>query len=89
MLITVERIASHKPSRGYIDLPYALYGKDPNWVPALRSAEWKMFGEKTAFFAQATMGLFVAERSGVKGRGPGRRRWQELRLCLLKTRTCW
>jgi hypothetical protein len=50
--------------RQFVDLPEHLYRGDPNWVPALRSSEFKLFRQKTAFFAQAEMALFLAWREG-------------------------
>jgi hypothetical protein len=63
--LQIKPVCDRASMRRFIDVPARLYRGDPHWVPALRSAEWKMFGRKTAFFAQAVMGLFVAERSGV------------------------
>jgi hypothetical protein len=63
--LQIKPVRDRSAMRRFIEVPARLYKGDPNWVPALRSAEWKMFGEKTAFFAQATMGLFVAERGGM------------------------
>ncbi len=62
--LQIRQVSDRAAMRRFIELPARLYRGDANWVPALRSAEWKMFREKTAFFAQATMGLFVAERAG-------------------------
>ena len=48
----------------FLDLPWRLYGEDPLWVPPLRSEMKKMFASKPAFFLNADMALFLAERGG-------------------------
>ena len=48
----------------FIELPFRLYRNHPNWVPPLRSAQAKVLAGQTAFFDQAEMALFLAERSG-------------------------
>ena len=65
MSVTVEKIVSVKPSKEFIDLPYALYGKDPNWVPALRMDDkTKLNSTKHPFWAHAERELFIARRDG-------------------------
>jgi GNAT superfamily N-acetyltransferase len=65
MSLTIETIGSRKPSRAFIDLPYALYGNDPNWVPALRMDEkTKLDSSKHPFWGHAERELFMAYRDG-------------------------
>ncbi|MHC4599217.1 MAG: GNAT family protein [Planctomycetota bacterium] len=48
----------------FLDLPFRLYRDDPNWVAPLRMAQAKIFKKKTAFFKNADMNLYLAERDG-------------------------
>jgi hypothetical protein len=69
MPVTVERIVSVKPTREFIELPYRLYARDPNWVPPLRMDEkLKLDSSRHPFWGHAERGLFIARRAGERGR---------------------
>jgi GNAT superfamily N-acetyltransferase len=63
MPLTVQRIDSRRPPKAFIDLPYALYRGDPNWVPPLRMDEkLKLDDSKHPFWGHAERALFMAYR---------------------------
>jgi hypothetical protein len=62
--LQITQVGGGGELRQFVDLPEHLYRGDPNWVPQLRSSEFKLFRKKTAFFAQADMALFLARRGG-------------------------
>jgi GNAT superfamily N-acetyltransferase len=65
MSVIVERIASVKPTREFIELPYRLYRGDANWVPPLRMDEkMKLDSAKHPFWGHAERELFIARRGG-------------------------
>jgi GNAT superfamily N-acetyltransferase len=65
MPVIVERIDSHKPTRAFVELPYALYGGDPNWVPPLRMDEkLKLDDSRHPFWGHAERELLIARRDG-------------------------
>jgi hypothetical protein len=81
MPVNVERIASVRPTKEFIDLPYRLYRDDPNWVPPLRMDEKvKLDSSRHPFWGHAERELLIA-RDG--GRAVGRivamrdRLWEE------------
>lgn len=72
MPVSVERLASIRPTKEFIDLPYALYDGDPNWVPSLRADERnKLDSSKHPFWAHAEREIFLARRSVPKVGKPG------------------
>jgi GNAT superfamily N-acetyltransferase len=82
MQVIVERIASARPTREFIELPYGIYRNDENWVPPLRMDEkLKLDSSRHPFWSHAERELFVARASG--GRAVGRivatvdRLWEE------------
>lgn len=42
----IKAVVSHDDLKKFVDLPYHLYRRDPNWVPPLRSEQWKLFDPK-------------------------------------------
>jgi len=82
MSVSIERFDTPKVPREFIDLPYAIYRKDPNWVAPLRIDErTKLDARKHPFWLHAERALFIA-RDG-EGRAVGRiaairdRLWEE------------
>jgi GNAT superfamily N-acetyltransferase len=70
MPVLVRRIESRKPPKAFIDLPYALYDGDPNWVPPLRMDEKsKLNDAKHPFWGHAERAVYMAYRDGHGGRG--------------------
>jgi len=71
MSISVERSDSAKVSREFIDLPYTIYRRDPNWVAPLRIDEkTKLDTRRHPFWKHAERSIFLA-RDG-RGRALGR-----------------
>lgn len=65
MPVIVERIASVRPTKEFIDLPYALYDGDANWVPPLRADERnKLDSSKHPFWGHAERENLIARRDG-------------------------
>ena len=65
MNLSIHRVEARKPSKEFIDLPYALYAGDPNWVPALRMDEkTKLDSSKHPFWGHAEREIFIARRGG-------------------------
>jgi GNAT superfamily N-acetyltransferase len=65
MPVNVESIASVRPTKEFIDLPYRLYREDPNWVPPLRMDEkLKLDSTKHPFWGHAEREIFLARRDG-------------------------
>jgi len=62
--LDIREATGRRLRKRFARLPFDLYRDDPHWVPALRSAQAKLFACKTAFFEHARMALFLAERSG-------------------------
>jgi len=63
MSIVVRETGSHKPSRAFIELPYALYDGDPHWVPPLRMDEkLKLDDSRHPFWGHAERVLYMAYR---------------------------
>jgi ribosomal protein S18 acetylase RimI-like enzyme len=42
----IRAVQSRKDLADFIELPYRLYRKDPNWIPPLRSDQWNQFDPK-------------------------------------------
>ena len=65
MPIAIERIAQGESLREFVQLPYDLYRRDPNWVPPLRMDERnKLDRAKHPFWGHAAGEILVARRDG-------------------------
>jgi len=62
--LRIRESSAARSRRAFLDLPFRLYRDDPHWVPPLRRTQAKTFARRTAFFANADMALFLAERAG-------------------------
>jgi len=62
--LNIQQAKDGGARKRFLELHYRLYTEDPNWVPPLRSELKKMFAMKAAFFLNADMALFLAERGG-------------------------
>ncbi|MBN2451879.1 MAG: hypothetical protein JXR77_15945 [Lentisphaeria bacterium] len=60
----IRRVQTARERRRFLDLPYRLHAADPAWVPPLRLGQARIFAGRTAFFGQAEMAMFLAERGG-------------------------
>ena len=66
---TIREATTKADRKAFVELPFRLYGDDPNWIPPLKD---EMLGlvtpGKNPFFEHADMALFLAETGGT-GRG--------------------
>ncbi len=61
----VRRVETAKDLAAFIDLPYRLHRRDPNWVPPFRAEVRKLLDRShNPFFAHAAADYFIAERDG-------------------------
>jgi hypothetical protein len=61
----LKRVETKSDWNDFIELPWSIYGKDPNWVPPLRIAVRDMLDvNKNPFFKHAYMAPYVAYRDG-------------------------
>jgi hypothetical protein len=70
MTVTVRPVATKADRKAFVDLPFALYTADPNWVPPLKAEVHGLIDPaKNPWFAHAEAAFFLAERGGrVTGR---------------------
>jgi len=62
---TVDRVASRRDFREFIDYPYTRNATDPHWIPPLRMGERERLSPKhNPFFDHAEVELFLARRGG-------------------------
>src|SRR5260221_8099259 len=63
--ITVRPVASKADRKTFLDVPFALYRNDPNWVAPLYLERLEhMDPKKNPYFDHADVQLFVAYRDG-------------------------
>jgi GNAT superfamily N-acetyltransferase len=61
--VAISRVRTRRERRRFIDLPFALYGRDPNWVAPLRSElRAKLDPVRGPFFSHGDAALFIAQR---------------------------
>jgi hypothetical protein len=64
--LTIRPVTSKADKKAFIDLPYRLYAKDPNWVPPLKDEVSALITPgQNPWFEHGEMQLFLAERGGV------------------------
>lgn len=64
--ITIRPVATAADRSAFVNLPYRLYAKDPNWVPPLKSEEMALITPgKNPWFEHGEAQLFLAERAGL------------------------
>ena len=67
--VTVRPVVSAADLNRFLDLPYALYRGQPNFVPPLRMDQKGVLNaKKNPFFEHGAIQLFLAERGGAGGR---------------------
>ncbi len=63
--IDIVAVDDKKALNAFVELPYAIYGNDPHWVPPLRIAVKELLDrEKHPFYANADAEFFLARREG-------------------------
>jgi hypothetical protein len=69
-LTTIRPVLSKSDRKAFVDLPYRLYAKDPNWVPPLKDEMHALITPgKNPWFEHGEAQLFLAEANGrVTGR---------------------
>ena len=67
--ITVRPVTSSRDLDRFLDLPYALYRGNSNFVPPLRMDQKGVLNtKKNPFFEHGAIGLFLAEQTGADGK---------------------
>jgi len=63
--IIIRPVLSKADKKAFIDLPFRLYAKDPNWVPPLKDEVYGLITPgKNPWFEHGEAELFIAERGG-------------------------
>ena len=66
-MLAIEKIDTHSKAqvRRFVDLPYRLYAKHPQWVPPLRmDAEMQLHRNTHPFYEHSDADFFIAVRDG-------------------------
>jgi GNAT superfamily N-acetyltransferase len=68
--LEIQRVATRRQQRQFLEFPWILYGDDPNWIPPLRANQKELAGYKPhPFYARNSVQTFLALRGeGVCGR---------------------
>ncbi|MCC4253587.1 MAG: N-acetyltransferase [Pseudomonadota bacterium] len=63
--LVITPVSGKADKKAFIDLPWRLYAKDPNWVPPLKAEVKELLTPgKNPFFGHAKAQYFLARRSG-------------------------
>jgi len=63
--VTIRPVASRKDKKAFLDVPFAIYRDDPNWVAPLYLERFEHLNpKKNPYFRHAEAQLFMAERDG-------------------------
>ena len=61
--ITIERVATRRQQKQFLEFPWTLYRDDPNWIPPLRGNQQELVGYRPhPFYARNTIQTFLAYR---------------------------
>ena len=61
---TIQPVESAEDLQRFLDVPAAIYGKNPNWVPPIRSDIEKQLGPDASFRAYGKLQGFIALQEG-------------------------
>ena len=62
---TIQRVATTRQKKHFLEFPWALYKNDPNWIPPLRGNQKELVGYKPhPFYARNAVQTFLAYRGG-------------------------
>lgn len=61
---TIQPVESAEDLQRFLDVPQVVYGKNPNWVPPIRSDIEKQLGPDASFRAYGKLQGFIAVREG-------------------------
>jgi len=63
MSISIREAISRQDIRRFVELPWSIYHRDPQWVPPLKSEIWNIVtGKHNALFQHGPHALFLAEQ---------------------------
>ncbi len=62
--LEIRQVTDARGLKSFIEVPWSIYGDDPNWVPPLKIERKEAFSEKNPFFEHARWQAWVAYRSG-------------------------
>ncbi len=63
--LAIRPVMTKADRRAFVELPYRLYARDPNWVPPLRAEVHALITpDKNPWFEHGRAQLFLAERGG-------------------------
>src|SRR3972149_2285477 len=63
--LEIQRVATRRQQKPFLEFPWTLYRGDPNWIPPLRSNQRELVGYKPhPFYARNSVQTFIALRSG-------------------------
>lgn len=63
--LSIVPVTEKKTLREFLDVPFGLYGNDPNWVAPLYLERFEHFdAKKNPYFQHADVQLFIARRDG-------------------------
>lgn len=65
-MLEIAPVASSADERAFVDLPWALYAKDPNWRPPLKDEVHALIGgpKRNPWFLHGRARFFLARRAG-------------------------
>jgi GNAT superfamily N-acetyltransferase len=64
-MVGIRRVATPQERREFIDFPWRIYVRDPNWVPPLKAeVRAKLDFDRHPFWEHARGALFLAEKDG-------------------------
>lgn len=62
--VNIIEVKTRKDLRDFIELPFSLYSKDPNYVPMLKKDIKEQFSDKNPFFIHSKVKFFIALKNG-------------------------
>ena len=63
--VEIRQVTDSRDLKAFIEVPWAIYGDDPNWAPPLKFERKGAFSEKNPFFEHARWQAWLAYRDGV------------------------
>ncbi len=63
--VEIRQVTDSRDLKAFIEVPWAIYRDDPNWVPPLKFERKGAFSEKNPFFEHARWQAWLAYRDGV------------------------
>jgi hypothetical protein len=63
--VEIRQVTDSRDLKAFIEVPWAIYRDDPNWVPPLKFERKEAFSEKNPFFEHARWQAWLAYRDGV------------------------